>query len=313
MENKYFEDLDNFMSNVEYPYIYQIEVTERCNLQCPMCLNKEMTNKQDLKMDLLDIIIENDYLRDTPYTELQMSGEPILHPNLLEIIYKIRSTGTMVGMSSNLAKKIDSKLLKTYNSLDSLTISFDVFDKELYEVSRYPNKWESFLSNFEFLMEHVSPNVLVFVQLLYSDWTKEKFKESKDKLYDFLIKNDFLKDNIIIRYVDDCFIEQREDSSSFYVGKKGFCINPFLSVSIKADGIVVPCCFDFKKELPLGNLYNTKLEDIWNGDKMQLLRDQHLGKEFLPEKCRKCYYRSPIRLIYSFLSDLIKFKNTGSL
>lgn len=306
--NKYFYKEDNFMANVSYPYIYQIEVTERCNLKCPACLNSKLVNKQDIAIELIDHIIEHNYLRSTPYTEFQMSGEPTLHPDLSLIIDKIKSTGTMVGLSSNLVK-VNTDLL---NKLDCLTISFDVFDKELYEQSRFPFRWDAFLRNFEFMVEQINANVLVYIQLLKTSWTVAKYEESKELLNSHLnfLSKKYNKplDNFIIRYVDDCFVEQRDTGESYTFKSNDVCLNPFLTVSIKADGTVVPCCFDFEKSIPLGNLYEQSLDEIWNENALQELRAAHCKQEGLPVKCQKCVYRSPIKLNSSFLSDLIKFK-----
>jgi radical SAM protein with 4Fe4S-binding SPASM domain len=43
-------------------------------------------------------------------------------------------------------------------------------------------------------------------------------------------------------------------------------------MTILWDGTVVPCCFDFFKTYPLGNITNQSVEDIWNGEPMKKLR-----------------------------------------
>ena len=129
------------------------------------------------------------------------------------------------------------------------------------------------------------------------------------------------KPNVLVRYVDDCFIEQRKKPGKhiFDTQRRGMCLNPFTAVSIKADGAVVPCCFDFKSELVIGNVLDAELRDIWSGEAsrtIQFLRQVHRqgdsgsgkGKLTMPEKCQKCYYRSPIKLVYSLLTDLIQFR-----
>jgi len=302
--NKYFEEMEDFMVNVSYPLIYQIEISEKCNLQCPACLNPLMKNKQHMDIELINMIVEKDYLKNTPYVELQMSGEPTLHPNLNEIIDKIKSTGTMVGMSSNIAK-LDEDVIKAFNKLDSLTISFDVFDELLYEKSRYPNKWMDFIYNFKEVLNNVSEDVLIYVQLLKTDWTEAKFDESVEKL------QDYVKDypNVVVRYVEDCFEYTRDYKTECKIENKEMCLNPFLTVSIKADGKVVPCCFDFFGEIPYGNLNDDTLEDIWNSGDVEQFRTRHKTQTNLPEKCKRCMYRSPIKLNSSFVSDVLKYKN----
>jgi len=299
--NKYFEDKLNFMHNVTYPYIYQIEVTDVCNLKCPACLNKDIKNKGFIDMKLLDMIIEKNYLRNTPYVELQMAGEPMLDAHIEKIVQKIKNTSTMVGLSTNLSL-VD---MRVFNILDAITISFDTFNEKEYEISRYPQKWNTFILNLTYFLENINKEVMVYIQLLLTKWTKNTFFASKKRLELFIKRFD--KKNIFIRYVDDCFIENRNEKSNFK-RERDICLNPFLSVSIKNDGTVVPCCFDFMKHLPLGNLYKQDLLEIWESKTIQELRKKHRKGKGLSWKCKSCYYRSPILLLQSFLADLVKFK-----
>jgi len=63
----------------------------------------------------------------TEYTELQLSGEPLLHPKLLEIIQRIKKKGIKVGFSTN-AFYI-KRLIKLIGYVDSVTVNEDEFRK----------------------------------------------------------------------------------------------------------------------------------------------------------------------------------------
>lgn len=280
--------MDNFNTKETYPQIYQIELTEKCNLQCPMCLNHMMKDKVDAEKELIDIICDNDYLKNTIYTEFQFSGEPTLSPILDYAIDRVKATKTLVGLSTNLSTV--KKCIESLKKLDCITVSFDIFDKEIYEQTRYPQKFETFIDNFLFLMNNLTKNTLVEIQLIKSEWSKNKYDEVKKNLLAFLEENAF--SNITIREIGDSFVNYHgkgdSDSSS------EMCLNPFYTVSIKADGTVVPCSVDFFKEIPLGNLYKKSLDEIWNSPNMDLFRLAHRSESGLPKKCKECYGRSPI-------------------
>lgn len=64
-----------------------------------------------------------------------------------------------------------------------------------------------------------------------------------------------------------------------------FCILPFTHLSTRVDGNVAPCCRSLDT---LGNVNESSLEEIWNGENMQKLRKQFLDNE-RPEGCKLCW------------------------
>lgn len=98
--------------------IYQIEVTNYCNLRCSFCPIYEKwadRSKGFMNLDLLDHI---DFM-ETDYVELQFGGEPALHPNLTQIAGYIRSLDILVGISTNSTLPID------FDAFDIITTTRD--------------------------------------------------------------------------------------------------------------------------------------------------------------------------------------------
>jgi radical SAM protein with 4Fe4S-binding SPASM domain len=81
---------------------------------------------------------------------------------------------------------------------------------------------------------------------------------------------------------------------------KQYCEFPWLSVSIMADGNVVPCTQISNHELVLGNINKNTLEEIWNGKKYQELRRMHISGNF--PKGHKCNEKCDMKKIYQYLS-----------
>jgi radical SAM protein with 4Fe4S-binding SPASM domain len=62
------------------------------------------------------------------------------------------------------------------------------------------------------------------------------------------------------------------------------CIIPWVYMEIFPDGTVTPCCSNW---MSLGNIKDTKIEDIFNSDQMNKFRLEMLG-ETLPSSCSGC-------------------------
>lgn len=112
------------------------------------------------------------------------------------------------------------------------------------------------------------------------------------------------------RSVPDCFASYT--APELAPKSTSLCLNPWMSVSIHADGDVVPCCFAFGKEVVYGNLKEASLEEIWqtSPERKKLQRD-HLRAAldsdgpWLPEMCSKCYMRSPVNLHFRMLQRFL--------
>lgn len=68
---------------------------------------------------------------------------------------------------------------------------------------------------------------------------------------------------------------------------KTFCMMPWVHMHAFADGRVYPCCFgDY--HLPMGNLRENTMEEVWNNEKYRELRRNMLNEK--PSSvCKKCY------------------------
>ena len=73
----------------------------------------------------------------------------------------------------------------------------------------------------------------------------------------------------------------------------GICMQPFRTLHINTLGNVYPCCAGEtlgRDSLIMGNLYEQSIEEIWNGDRFQILRKRLIERDYLPacKECIKC-------------------------
>lgn len=285
----YFQDsnLYDFMRDMEaVPIISKIELTADCQLQCPGCPTGEIVpdGKRSMSLDLLRRIVDENMLRSTPYVELMISGEGTLHPRFGECVDIVKSSGVLVGISTNL---VDRRKIKDLAKLDSVTVSMDVFDKEGYEKSRPPMKFERLVSNIEELVATCPESTMIYLQLLRTPFTEPYFKKSLEDAVRFV--EGLNKKNVVLRYVSDCFGEVMGRNKPDTYSKQ--CLTPSVACVIKWDGKVMPCGYCFtgeEKGMLLGDLNENTLEEIWMSDAAVALREAHRKQENLPERCRLC-------------------------
>lgn len=294
----------NSFNFLDVPEIYQVEVTSACNFECSFCprTNKKVVN---VNIDLVKQMVNEGMFKNSFFVELQFEGEPLLYPQLKEVAKIIKDAGVKVGLSTN-GFLIDKKL-DVFEYIDSVTISVDSFID--YEKYRIKGNKDVLIKNILLLEREYENKLDIDYQVI--DLLDGNIRRNKQSVEDF-VKGFNLRGKV--RVVPDCSIAIREKKklSNSFTCSEEFCLNPFMSVSIKADGRVVSCCFVFGdwKENTYGRLTEKStfkdFESIWQGKIVNKLRKAHLSKKGYPQLCRLCYMRSPVLLHVRMLRDYIR-------
>lgn len=66
------------------------------------------------------------------------------------------------------------------------------------------------------------------------------------------------------------------------------CPSPFFEMTVLADGTVTPCCFIFDSGEYTETVHDKELEEIWHGEKFELLRQSSYTGEEMPP-CKDCF------------------------
>lgn len=132
--------------------VLQIEVTSRCPLRCTFCPNKTLGKNWihgDLPWSLFNECIAPHLSRfDLVY--LQGWGEPLLHPQLWEMIRAVKTAGCRVGFTtcgSALDETKGARLLDA--GIDILSISFAGATPETHEALRVGSDFRKLVANVE--------------------------------------------------------------------------------------------------------------------------------------------------------------------
>ena len=274
----------------KYKKIY-IEITNDCNLNCSFC-SKVNRKKGYMTIEEYKKILSKikDY---TNYIYLHVKGEPLLHPNIIQMIKLADKYNIKVNLTTN--GTLFNKYAKELGSCKNLNkINFSLHSE---------NKKENYLEEIFNNIKHFSPKTTIVYRL----WTLEnnvldkKSTEIVNKINEYYnlspetvekIKNEKnIKINSTI-YVDkDNYFEWPNINNH---KSCGYCFALKTHIAILVDGTIVPCCLDSDGIINLGNIYDNSLEEIINSKRYQELQKSFQKRQPIELLCQSCTFKEKL-------------------
>ncbi len=282
------------------PYAILVEPTTACQLECPLCpVGNGMLERpaQFLPMDVYQKAI--DELAPYLYTmNFNGSGEPLLHPRLVEMIQYGAKKGIWMDVFSNF-QLLRNDVIDALpaSGLNRILISLDGTDKETYESYRIRGSFERITQNIRRLVEKrdATPDspLQIDIQFVAMKQNEHQIEEIQKVVRDLgadqlIIKRTFLFQGTgdtqkTLSYLPDSEAlslykkdQLRPDDAKNPVDFKGaehrICELLWTSAVILADGRVSPCCFDYHGWVILGDVRQDTFAAIWNGPEYQAFR-----------------------------------------
>lgn len=226
----------------------------------------------------------------TDYVYLHVKGEPLLHPNIIELLeltekYKLKVNLTTNGiLFPHFAKKLGK-----IKSLNKINFS-------LHSENNIDNYCEKIFENVKYLSTKTT--------IIYRLWTlknnelDEKEREIVNKLKDYyhlsteVVEKIKTKNNIKISstvYVDKDNEFKWPEITSYQ--STGYCFALKTQLAILADGTVVPCCLDSNGQIELGNIFKEELLEIMESKKYQELKKSFQDRRPNEALCKSCTFK----------------------
>lgn len=290
----------------ELPEVYQVEATPHCQLACPMCPRSAITPRRPLEVEALRSWVARGDFAGSYFVELQLAGEPLLHPRLRDLVAILKDAGMLVGLSTNgvMLAALASRLA----GVDLLTVSLDSLDPARYGAIRRrrdgrPGDLAGVVAGVDALLSSRDCPPCIDLQLVVPLGTERSAVQAE--LAE--IARRWPDPRVTARYVQDCSAVS-EGRAAFDVGSE-LCVNPWASVSVQSDGTVVSCCYEWGRtpENVYGNLNEMSMREIWLGEPVAALRRAHRAGQSVGH-CATCYLRSPFLLHLQLAASLIRRK-----
>lgn len=267
-----------------------VEITNICNLNCSFC-SKVNKPKGFIKLEQVDYIF-NEIVDYTDYVYLHVKGEPLLHPNIDEIVKLADKYNLKVNLTTNgtlLLEKIDK--ISKHNNINKINISLHCEHNK-----------DNYLED----IFNARDNYLLDKTIIYRLWTLNKNKLDKNsvEIVDKLKERYNLSTEIVEKIYNESNIKI---DNNLYVDKdnefewptldskeesNGYCFALKTQIAILLDGTVVPCCLDSDGKVPLGNIYEESFKSIVEGEKVKQLKKSFEDRKPCAELCKKCTFKN---------------------
>lgn len=131
-----------------------VAVTHRCNLRCNMCyFHSELDNSKELSLEVFKKII--DELRKSRPCVILSGGEPLMHPQILDMVRYAKNSGLPVQVFSNgtlLSPGIIDSLIQA--GLDYMDITLLGDDKTHSLIAGSKDAYPKLIRNLEYFSSH---------------------------------------------------------------------------------------------------------------------------------------------------------------
>ena len=266
------------------PNSLDIELTNRCNLNCPKCPRGSMGRPEgDMSVDLFKNIIDSSF----PYiyfSWLHLFGEPLLNSNVLEMIQYASRKGVACGISTN-ATTLDEKLSKELcrSGLDTIIFSIDATTKKTYKRIRPGGSFNRVIKNTEnFLNLPERKNIKhTIIQMIQMNGNQNEV--------DGFIKKWKGSDRSVHIKQETSWAGYFKNKSQLNSIKHFPCSKLWERLTVDWQGDVSICCRDYKMQTKLGNITTQPFTKIWNSKQMFDLRKALIKNELenVP-LCKSC-------------------------
>ena len=280
-----------------FPVVLQIEITNRCNLECIMCPRQGITRPVGDMDPALFYKIIDEAVGKVEIAILHLLGEPMLNPHLYEMIDYCCKAGIRTVLSTNATLLTEENAWRLRRSkLDVLILSLDGFYPEAYEIIRRNASYQKTREKIErFLKLPPLNHPHTVIQVI-------RMKETEGELRNFL---NFWKNYPVqalikpfTRWKGDIAsineLDNHSNNSQIDGLRDKVCDRAWQWLTVYQDGTVVPCCRDYDGAYPVGNLKKASVNEVWNGELMVRFREQHLQGREQVTICHSCDYNPPI-------------------
>ena len=282
------------------PLVLNITVSSLCNFMCKFCFRSATGGSRsegNMSVDLFKKLITGlsgfEGIIDT--LSLAGDGEPLLHPQLIEIIKIAKGSNKVknVKITTN-ASMLTQELSRSIISAgtDIIIISINGISDEHYKsITNRDVDFNGIRDNIAYLYS-IKGNTHIHIKCI-GDYFSAEQKEEFVKVFSPL-SDTFHIDNVANQWLELKLDTKSDNRFGLQTKSSSFCNRPFYQVSIRSDGKVTACVADRKEPLFLGDTKETSLKDIWNGKTLYDLRMAHLSGNFRSKEkyinCAMCSF-----------------------
>lgn len=287
---------DDGRPHTPFPRLISVETIGTCNARCTFCPHPSLdknAKRERMSLATFDRIAAECALHpDLEVVTLSFQNEPLTDRRIFKLIGRFRAaTGGRVKLAivtngSMLTPRRVDELLE--NPPDLLKISVTGISDADYESLMVGLKFSRTQRYITALMERIRglPRPDVQINCVYTD---EVRRVGVRQVAEFWAERGLRVHVMNLENRNGALQDFRAKLPEQRWNVRTWCKRPEEQLSVWPNGDVALCCADWKKEVILGNVNFTPLQDIWHGHSLNRFRKGlRAGKTALLHPCNTC-------------------------
>lgn len=275
------------------PNVVNVEITNACNLNCPGCPRHQMKRKVGfMPRDIFkEIVRQVAQQSSSKFFLLHHFGDPLLYPEALEEFSNYaheQGLSTGINTKGQLLNDKTIQLLKK-SKISQIGFSWIGTTEDEFEKFQEPARYDETMARIKRYLKEKPDSQQAEVGLIIS----YPPKISRNIIRNF--QDEWYRSgaDLVSIAIWHNWTGNSERVNKTIEGRKrkrlSCCFEPWSHLTILYNGDVVPCCMDYDGKYILGNITQTSISDIWNGERVVTFREAHLRLErYKFELCKFC-------------------------
>ncbi len=271
-----------------------------CNLQCPECpigTNELVRSRGMVDLATVDSVIAC-FGKSAIWANLYFQGEPLLHPQLSEIVARFSSQKIFTSISTNgllLTSEMMDKLLQA--RLGEIIFSVDGASDEEYLAYRKGGSFHRVIASIQLVVAKRKAAGAFFPRIVYQTLVTSANEDNLTNIKRFAYSIGV--DAVEFKTLN---LHHGEDSNHLLPSKSKFsrysnpkskepkrisCFRLWSNAVVAWDGRMALCCMD-KEAVALGCSGNSSLAATWRSARLNSIRSGMLSGTEISQLCRNC-------------------------
>ena len=272
-----------------------LEITNVCNLRCEFCPGTR--RKQGFLSPEGFEVLAGKLRPYVDYIYLHLMGEPLLHPQLSQLLEIAGELGFKVIITTNgtlLPRQVE--LLAQSSAVHKISISLHSFEGN----ESHDTDLSHYLENTISAVQKLSvAGKICALRLWNLDGETTRGANADNDAILAKLEQTFpkpWKDNPRgATLAGKVYLEWGEkfdwpDIDGEELGQDHTCYGLRDQIGVLSNGTVVPCCLDADGSIPLGNIFESDLSDILSGERAQALKTSLERRRVTEALCVRCGY-----------------------
>jgi MoaA/NifB/PqqE/SkfB family radical SAM enzyme len=257
----------------EMPERLLIDFATRCNLRCHMCpvWGLEDENEIDPVKGIMNLDsarrMLDEFIHTKPMVAPSIYGEPLLIPNLREVVADLKRRGIAIAMNTN-GLTLTEEIARFFCDVrvDSVMFSLDATTPETLQKVRGVDKLAKIEAAVFRLLRARGDRELprIGVSITIQDSNRHEAEEFVERWVGVV---DVVRTGIL--FENGTFPDMKEPP------KRVPCGVIYTSMPVHNDGSVRLCCLDGVRATDMGNVFEQSVKDIWHGEEFAKARYYH--------------------------------------